>query len=296
MGLAPEDGLYFASMIPSERGFLWSLADCYFGDEDKGRKPIKDFVQEMDNNPQVWKVAQRIEGLINRRGVHPAGVAIFNDGEIFSQTSTMIAPGGQRTTQYDLESAERLGVVKYDLLATDAIDGIQTDLFLLIENGYIDWDTDLRTTYNNVLHPEVIDYQTLKMWEMVHRKEIISTFQFSDSPVGEQAMEEVKPTSLLELGTINATMRLTAADHGEMPIVKYRHHKENINLWYQEMENAGLNGDEISILKSYLQDTYGMCITQEQLMIMTQDPKIANFSFLDSDKARKILAKLWRPL
>lgn len=290
MGLSAEDGLYFASMIPSDRGFVRSLKECYYGNEDKELKPIKDFVEEMDANPEVWKIAQRIEGIINRRGVHPAGIAIFNNGDVFTQTSTMVAPGGQKTTQQDLNSVEQMGVVKYDLLATDAVDGIHTNMLLLVENGYMDWESDLRTTYTKYLHPEVIDYDSKGMWEMAHNKEVISLFQL-DSPVGEQAIEEVKPDTLAELGVINSVMRLMGSDGGEMPLIQYKHRKENIDLWYQEMAREGLNKEEISILEKHVKDTMGMCITQEQLMLITQDPNISNFTYLESDVARKVISK-----
>ena len=42
----------------------------YFGNEEKGWSPVSTFVTEMDNYPDVWEVAQGIEGLISRRGRH----------------------------------------------------------------------------------------------------------------------------------------------------------------------------------------------------------------------------------
>lgn len=66
-------------MVPSERGFLWSLHDCFYGNEEEERKPIKQFVEEMSGKyKNVWNVAQNIEGLISRRGIHAAGVVISN--------------------------------------------------------------------------------------------------------------------------------------------------------------------------------------------------------------------------
>jgi DNA polymerase-3 subunit alpha len=279
-------------MVPSERGFLWELSDCYYGNPDKERKPIPDFVQAMNANPQVWEVALGIEGIISQSGVHAAGVAIFNDGNGFSQCAMMRAPSGVECTQFSLDDLERAGVVKYDILSTDAEDAIQTELYLLVENGYIDWEGSLRETYWKYLHPKVLNYDDAEMWKLVHEKKVLKLFQFGDSPAGEQAIDLVRPTGLLEMATLNAVLRLMAADGGEMPLVQYKHRKENIGIWYAEMRNAGLNSDEIVLMEKHMLPTLGMCVTQEQLMVMLMDKEISGFNFLDSDKARKIIAKI----
>ena len=43
-GIDVDTAQYLSSLIPSERGFLWPLADVINGNEDKGRKPIKLFI------------------------------------------------------------------------------------------------------------------------------------------------------------------------------------------------------------------------------------------------------------
>ena len=39
-GIDVDDAQYISSLVPSERGFLWSLKDLIEGDPDKGRKPL----------------------------------------------------------------------------------------------------------------------------------------------------------------------------------------------------------------------------------------------------------------
>ena len=68
LGYEPELGTYLSSMIPVDRGFVRSLSQCYYGDEEKDYKPIPQFVTEMNNRPDIWNVAKNIEGLISRRG------------------------------------------------------------------------------------------------------------------------------------------------------------------------------------------------------------------------------------
>ena len=286
--MEPEDGLYLASLIPSSRGMLWSLNDCYYGNDEE-KEPVREFIKEMNENKELWKIAKRIEGIINKRGIHPAGIVIFNESP-YKHTAIMQSPSSVPTSQFSLDDLECTGGLKYDLLSTDAIDSIQTELYLLAENGYIEWQGDLKSTYDKYLHPEVIDYTTKEMWNLINQKKILSIFQF-DSPVGEQAINEVQPDSLLELATINSVMRLMAADGHEMPLIQYRRRKINPKLWYSEMYRAGLKEEETKILEKYVGNTLGMCITQEQLMAITMDEQISGFSYVEADAARKAVAK-----
>ena len=66
-------------MVPIDRGFVRSLTQCEQGDEEKGYKPVKQLLDEMNKYPDIWEVAKGIEGLISRRGVHAAGILITND-------------------------------------------------------------------------------------------------------------------------------------------------------------------------------------------------------------------------
>src|SRR5699024_1895578 len=40
MGIDVDEANYLTSMIPSERGSNWTLSECYYGNEKKGRKPV----------------------------------------------------------------------------------------------------------------------------------------------------------------------------------------------------------------------------------------------------------------
>ena len=85
-------------------------------------------------------------------------------------------------------------------------------------------------------------------------------------------------------------MRLSA-ESGESPLDKFARHKNDISEWFNEMDKAGLNSYEQSILKSYLLDNYGMCDTQESMMLLSMHPDIADFSLKEANKLRKGVAK-----
>ena len=102
---------YITAMIPSERGRQLTLQQCYYGDED--HKPIKRFVEQMDENPELWEHAAKIEDLITGMGIHPAGLILSND-RIQKHNSLMKSKNGILVTAYDLHESEDTGLIKYD--------------------------------------------------------------------------------------------------------------------------------------------------------------------------------------
>ena len=62
--MSPEEGQYLSSLVSAERGQLYTLKQMYYGDEENGISPNSTFVSEMDSHPELWEIAQRIEGLV----------------------------------------------------------------------------------------------------------------------------------------------------------------------------------------------------------------------------------------
>lgn len=58
-GIEVDIAQYLSSLIPSERGFLWTLDDVINGNEEKGRKPIKIFINEVNKYPRIIRYNDR---------------------------------------------------------------------------------------------------------------------------------------------------------------------------------------------------------------------------------------------
>ena len=69
LGIDVDVAQYIASLIPADRGQLRTLDQCMYGDEENGFKPIKQFIFEMTENPELWEVAHKIEGLVCGTGL-----------------------------------------------------------------------------------------------------------------------------------------------------------------------------------------------------------------------------------
>lgn len=113
-GLDSDFGQYLSSLIPTERGFVYSLKDVVYGNEEKGRKPVAAFVNEVSQYDRLLEIMFGIEGLISRRGSHASGVILF-DEDPYEFGCFMRTPSGEVITQYDLHNAEAAGMTKFDL-------------------------------------------------------------------------------------------------------------------------------------------------------------------------------------
>ena len=287
-GLKIDDDVisYITTLIPNERGFDWSLKECYYGNDDD-RKPIKAFIDQMDQYPKLWELAQTIEGLITRLGVHASGVVCVN-GDFNDYNSIMKTSKEQIVTAYDLHTLEKCGLVKYDFLTVSALDRIRQCMNYMLEDGTLQWQGSLRKTYNKYLHPKVLDYDSPKMWDMVGRGEISSLFQF-DTLVGSQAIKNIQPNSLNELAISSSLMRLMS--DGELPLEKYARYKRLPSLWYDEMRAYGLTDAEQKVLEKYLLKKNGVGESQEVIMQIVMDPQISGFDMKEANKLRKTIAK-----
>ena len=64
LGIDVDNAQYISSLITAERGQAYTLKQMYFGDEENDIKPNLTFIEEINKYPQLWEVANRIEGLI----------------------------------------------------------------------------------------------------------------------------------------------------------------------------------------------------------------------------------------
>lgn len=290
LGINVDIAQYIASLIPSERGQLWSLHDCMYGNEED-RQPIKQFVFEMtENYPEIWEVVQKTENLIVGMGEHAGGL-IFVDESFDNSTALMRAPNGDIMTQFELHTSEKASLIKYDLLSVEAIDKIQICLNLLIEYGYVKKYNTLRETYENCIGIYNLERNAPDMWKMVWNHEIQSLFQMEQQS-GIQGIALTHPQSVDDLAVLNSVIRLMAQEKGaEQPLNKFARFKNDISLWYDEMTQYGLTEEEQKLLEPIVKLSYGISESQEKFMQLVQMPECGGFNLTWADKLRKSIAK-----
>ena len=291
LGIDVDIAQYLASMIVADRSLPRTLSQTFYGDDDAGFAPNKQFVYEMtENYPEVWEVAQKIEGLVCRLGEHAGGV-IFVDEPFTNSTALMRAPNGDIMTQFDLHDCEDCSLIKYDLLSVEALDKMHICLDLLIEHGYVTPENTLRETYEKVIGIYNIERKDEKMWKMIWNHEIQSLFQM-EKQSGIQGIALTHPQSVDDLAVLNSVIRLMAQEKGaELPLNKFARFKENIDLWYQEMRYYCLTEEEQKLLEPVVKISYGISESQEKFMQLVQMPECGGFDLTWADKLRKAIAK-----
>ena len=288
-GIDVDIAQYLSGLIPQERGFLWSLEDVVNGNEEKERKPVRGFIEEVNKYPGLLDIMISIEGLVNKRGQHASGVILYNNSP-FETDALMRSPNGDLITQFSLHDAEKLGDTKFDFLVTEVCDKLTNAINLLKQDGYFAECNSLREIYEKYLHPSVIPLEDDRIWTSLSRGDTLDVFQFN-SDVGLQAAKAIKPQNPIEMTMANALMRLMGEKGKERPLERYVRLKNNFSAWYEEVESRGLTPHQIKVLERYYVPRFGVPALQEDLMKVCMDEDIAHFTLKEANEARKIVAK-----
>ena len=287
-GIDSDAAQYMSSMVPQHRGFLWSIHDVVFGNEDEDRKPVTDFIREVNQYPGLLDIIISIEGLVNKRSSHASGVILYGE-DPFETASFMRTPSGDLITCYDLHEAEAAGDTKYDFLVTEASDKIIQCYQLLLKDKQIE-DITLREFYNKYLHPEVMDVTDQRLWDHLGNGDVLDVFQFATG-VGLMIAKKLKPQNMLEMTAASALMRLMAEKGKESPQDRYVRIQHNPKTFEQEMQQHGLTVEQREAFHHHCDTYYGTVPLQEQMMEILMDKDIAHFSLAEANAARKIVAK-----
>lgn len=286
-GIDIDTSQYIASLVPQERGQLWSLHDILEGNDEKGRKPSTIFINAVRQYPRLLDIIKGIEGLIVQRGVHASGVLLTDIDNPYKYGAIMRSPKGDLTTQYDLHVAEAAGSTKFDFLVTEISTKMRLCIELLQKDKVIDPSLTLHEAYNKYLHPDILDYDKPEIWEALNTGSVIDAFQFSAS-AGLYTVKTIRPQNINDMIICNVLMRLQALPGQEPPTERFLRLRADPKSWYTEMIEAGLTQKEIEILEKRLKPYYGNCLTQEDLMLTVMD---VGYTLAESNAVRKTLAK-----
>lgn len=281
MGIPTEEASYISSLVVDGM----SIKECL--DNFDTNRECATLIKEMMRYEGLIESTIAIEGLVCGRSVHASGVYILNE-DYDECLAMMKAPSGQPITQYDMSDSDYQGGLKVDFLTIEALDRVRKDIELLIEDKVLEWKGSLKKTYDNYIHPDILDLEDKEMWRMLREGEILDAFQY-DSVQGRNAIATIGMDSFQQALDGNALMRLSC--EGEQPIHRYKRFKDDITLWYDEMKEYGLNDSEIGVMRKHLDKSFGVAPTQESVMRLSMDDKIAGFDLVWANKLRKAIAK-----
>jgi DNA polymerase III subunit alpha len=231
-------------------------------DEMENVKKLREIYNGSDIRAQVLKEAKRLEGSVRNTGIHAAGIIIAPKDLTELIPVATAKDSDLWVTQIEGSVIEDAGVIKMDFLGLKTLSIIKTALELIQQNHGVTIDID------------TIPLDDVKTFELYQKGETNGTFQFES--VGMQKyLRELKPDKFNDLIAMNALYRPGPLAY--IPnFIERKHGREAISYDLPEM-------------KEYLEDTYGITVYQEQVMLLAQ--KLGGFSKGDADVLRKAMGK-----
>ena len=214
----------------------------------------------------VLKYAGKLEGCVRQTGVHACAM-IIGRSNLTEYIPICVANDkltGEEVwvSQYDGHYIEEVGMLKMDFL------GLRT-LSIIKE-----CQANIKKRFGIEFDIEKIPIDDKETYELYSRGDTTSVFQF-ESPGMKEWLTKLQPTRFEDLIAMNALYRPGPMDY--IPdFVERKQGRQPIVYDLPEME-------------SILQDTYGITVYQEQVMLLSR--KLADFTRGQADTLRKAMGK-----
>ncbi|NOX97040.1 MAG: DNA polymerase III subunit alpha [Nitrospirae bacterium] len=241
-----------AKLIPAELNITLSQA--------LEKEPeLKDLAESDDRVGQLIKVALSLEGITRHASTHAAGVVISE--EPLTNFAPLFKGGnGEITTQYDMDSAADIGLLKVDFL------GLRTL-------------TVIHDTINIVKHTrgEEIDLGKIplddaKTFELLQKARAGGVFQLESAGMRE-LLRKIAPEKFEDI------IAIVPGPLGSGMVSDFIKGKQGLTVPRYDHP----------ALEPILKDTYGVILYQEQIMMIVN--KLAGFSFGQADILQRAISK-----
>ncbi len=210
--------------------------------------------------------AKKLEGTVRNTGVHACAIIIGRDN-LTDHIPISIAKDKETgedmwVSQYEGSFIEDVGMLKMDFLGLRTLSILKEAVSNVKKRHGIDIDI------------EAIPIDDKKTFELFGRGDTVAVFQF-ESPGMQKWLRELQPSRFEDLIAMNALYRPGPMDY--IPdFVARKKGEQAIEYDLPQMEEI-------------LQDTYGVTVYQEQVMLLSQ--KLANFTKGMADGLRKAMGK-----
>ncbi len=246
-----EDADEIAKLIPPT---CKSLADA------KEQEP-KLSAYTSESHKKLFTIAEKMIGTHRHASLHAAGVVIGKEPLIEYVPLYKDPKSNAIATQYTMDYLEECGLVKMDIL------GLRT--VTIIANA----EKEIQES-DPSFSVEVIPEDDEKTFSMLSDGKSGAVFQF-ESPGMIRALRQVQPTRINDLIALNALYRPGPMEHIET---------------YADVKHGRKSAQyHLDVLKSILEETYGVIVYQEQVMEIARI--VAGYSLGNADILRRVMGK-----
>jgi len=223
---------------------------------------IKNLAEEESLSGETIQQAKVLEGSLRNTGIHACGVIITPDDITQFVPVATAKDSDLYVTQFDNSVVEDAGLLKMDFLGLKTLTLIKDTVKLVKFKHGIDLD------------PDQFPLDDQKTYELFQRGETVGIFQYESAGM-QKYLKDLKPTVFADLIAMNALYRPGPLEY--IPsFVDRKNGKEQIAY-------------DLPAMEEYLEETYGITVYQEQVMLLSQ--KLAGFSKGDADVLRKAMGK-----
>ena len=215
-------------------------------------------------NKELMNLSKAVEGMKRHVSCHASAIVISN-GPLTNYVPLFKDKNDQIATQFDGKTVEDVGIVKFDCLGVRCL----TEIYDCLEMVKANHDEDLKS--------EDIPLDDEKTYSLISTGLIAGLFQLEKSPGMYRVVTELKPDSFKDFSPIPALYRPGPLESGMMQqFIDRKNGLEKVEYIHPSLEDA-------------LQNTYGVCVYQEQVMQIARD--MAGFTLGEADILRDAMGK-----
>ena len=261
LGLSFDEADVIAKAIPAPvQGRHTPLAIA-----EKEHPDLADLLKSSPMARRVIDLAKKIEGNPRHTSQHACGFVI---GDVPLVERAPLKEGQREDTalitQYSLDSAEAVGLVKMDFLGLSNLSVIEDALDII------------RAVHGKTIDIDTIPLDDKKTFDLLGRGETVGVFQLESDGM-RRYIKDLKPTEFEDIVAMVSLYRPGPLSAGMVPqYINRKNGRENVVYDHPLMEEI-------------LKETYGVTIYQEQIMKISR--ALAGFSAGEADTLRKAMGK-----
>ncbi len=248
--------------VLAEKDIDKKLKDNMNSEDIEAAYKFRKLAEQKDDIGVLIRNAKKLEGSVRNTGIHACGVIITPDEMTKYVPVSTAKDSDLQVSQFDNNVVEDAGLLKMDFLGLKTLTIIKDAVRLVKERHNLD------------LEPDDFPLDDKKTYELFQKGETVGIFQYESAGM-QKHLKDLKPDAFEDLIAMNALYRPGPLQY--IPnFIKRKHGKEKISYDLEEMEE-------------YLEETYGITVYQEQVMLLSQ--KLGGFSKGKADVLRKAMGK-----
>ena len=251
-----EDVAKLTELIPSTPGI--TLDDVL--------EQVPDFqaLAERPENKELMDLSKAVEGMKRHVSCHASAIVVSN-GPLADYVPLFKDKHDQVASQFEGKTVEGVGIVKFDSLGLRSL----TETYDCLQM--------VKTNHGKALKLEDIPFDDKKTYSLISEGLIAGLFQLEGSDGMYRVVVQLKPDNFEEFSAIPALYRPGPIESGMMQqFIDRKNGLQKVEYPHPSIENA-------------LENTYGVCIYQEQVMQIARD--MAGFTLGEADILRSAMGK-----